>query len=160
MPTTATGNFAATLYNLETLVCGSSTFQTAVGAADAAAARAFVYWLASSPPSADTTKPWVWLKLKESWEARAESSGGGGFWHRMPLMLFVQRPDATGDLSDVKERQIKFWNFVGSFIADMEALAKTSGYLWVTGFTLVDHVLSDPKESYAYQQAMFDVQVY
>ena len=160
MPTTATGNFAATLYNLETLVCSSATFRTAVSAADVAAARSYVFWLASVPPDANTTKPWAWIKLKEGWEASAESSGGGGFWHRMPLSLFIQRPDLTADLTDVKERQIKFWNFIGAVVSEMEALAKTSSYLWVTSISLSDHMLSDPKEAYAYQQAIFDVKVF
>lgn len=157
MPTTPTGNFALTLYNLATLVASSATFRATVAAADVAAARAYVYWLGDTAP-ADTTPAYAAIRLQEGWQASMEQSGGGAHWHTMPLRLFFQRRDDAND--DATERQIKFWNWIGAVVAEMEALSKTAGYLYVTSFRLSGHKLSDPTEQGAvYQQCTFDVQV-
>ena len=69
MSTTATGNFALTVSNLETLLCNSATWQSLCGVVSADAARAFVYWLGAGPtrPSADAppTRPFAWIRLKD-----------------------------------------------------------------------------------------------
>lgn len=156
MPTTPTGNFALTLDNLKTLVASSSTFQATVGAATATAARDHVYDL-GAPAPADTTAAYAAIRLVEGWQSSMDQSGGGSSWHSMPLRLFFQRADDDED--NATERAVKFWNWVGAVIAEMEALAKTAGYLYVTGLRLSGHKISDPAESAVYQQCTFDVQV-
>lgn len=158
MPTTTpTGNFAATLYNLETLICSSATFRTAVGASTVDGARARVYWLADLPGD-DAARPFAWIQLGQGWEAKTDASGPAGFWHTMQLRVMFEREDDQADTK--KERQIKFWNFVGAVIGEMEAVAKGSGQLWVTAFTLADHSISAEQEKDLYQQAVFDVKVF
>lgn len=155
MPTTATGPFAGPLWNLQELICASAAFRTQVAAADATAARAYVYWLDGSP--ADNVTSWAWIKLKEGWQG--EFKGEGAFWNTMPLQVLFQRPDVKED--DVKERQIKFWNWIGSVVAQMQALAGTGTYLNVTRFNLSDHTMADPQDNQGlFQQAFFDVQVF
>lgn len=156
MSTTPTGNFALTLFNLATLVCSSATFRATVGAADVAAARAFVYSLGAVAP-ADTIAAYASLRIAEGWQSSMDQSGGGAHWHRMPLRLFFQRADAADD--DAAERQVKFWNWIGAVVAEMEALAKTEGYLYVTELRLSGYKISDPAEESPYQQCTFDVQV-
>lgn len=159
MPTTATGNFALPVYNLEMLICNSAAFRTEVGAADAEAARASVLWLGDSEPPDEGSETFAWIRLKEGWASQMDASGGGAHWHRMPLEIMFERPDAAGD--DAKERQIKFWNWIGTVISEMEALAKTAGYLWVTGLTLQRYVVGEPQPGKSpFQQAVFDVQVF
>ena len=155
MPTTATGPFAGPLYNLQELICASAAFRTQVGAASAAAARAYVYWLDGNPAANVTS--WAWIKLREGWQG--EFKGEGAFWNVMPLQIVFQRPDVKTD--DEKERQIKFWNWIGTVIAEMQALAGTGTYLNVSSFTLNDHTLADPRDDAGlFQQALFDVRVF
>lgn len=159
MPTTATGNFAAVVYNLETLICNSAAFRTEVGAADVAEARDSVYWLGESAPPDEGTETMAWIRLKENWQASMDASGGGAHWHQMPLEIMFERPDVEAD--DAKERQIKFWNWIGSVISQMEAVAKTGGYLWVSRLTLARHSVGEPQQGKSpFQQAVFDVQVF
>lgn len=167
MSTTPTGNYALTLYNLETLLCSSATWQTLCGVATAEAARDFVVWTGAEPPAA---RPWAWLRLKEGAASRMESSGGGADWHSMPLEMLIEIDDAAPgagvderQAAYSKERQIVFLNRIGAIVSEMEALSKTGGYLWVTSMTMTSHLLSDPQESATmgrFQQARFDVQVF
>lgn len=159
MPTTATWNFALTVYNLETLICNSAAFRTEVSAATVDAARASVHWMGSTTAPEPGESAFAWIRLKEGWTSSMDASGGGAHWHEMPLELLFERPDDVAD--DAKERQIKFWNWIGTVVSQMEALAKTSGYLWVTKMTLSRHVQHEPDaEGKPYQQAVFDVQVF
>lgn len=172
MSTTPTGNFALTLRNLETLLCSSTTWQTACGVATVDAARDYVFWTGAQPVTSGgiPRRPLAWLRLKEGASSQMQSSGGGAEWHQIPLEMLIEladtAPDSGTDEHDpayAKERQIVFLNKLGAIVAEMEALAKTAGYLWVTGFVLSRHSLSDPQESATmgiYQQALLDVQVF
>jgi hypothetical protein len=162
MPTTPTGNFALVIKNLETLICSSTTFQTGVGVATVDAARDKVYWLGDDNAVPDEgASTFAWIRLREGWTAQMDASGGGAHWHQMPLEVMFERPDADADATDAKERQIKFWNWIGAVIAEMEALAKTGGYLWVTRLNLSRHTVGEPQPGKpSYQQAVFEVQVF
>lgn len=154
--TTATGNLSATLYNLETLLASSATFRTGAGAADVAAARSFIHWLADAPPANQSV--WAWIKTKEGWKADSQGSGNS-FWVTMPLQILVQRADDDEDTA--KERQIKFLNWLGAVVSEMLALAGTGGYLHVTSLTISNTMLSDDHDPDGpYQQAMLDVQIF
>jgi len=173
MPTTATGNFALVVQNLETLLVNSTTWQTLCGAASADAARANVYWLGAAPTRADDdppTRPMAWIKMGDGWTAEMEHSGGGANYHRFGLELLIElddtEPGAGTGLDDkdfAKERIVIFLNQLGLIIAEMEALAKTDGYLHVSQIRMTSHSISDYQEKETeglYQQAVFQIQVW
>lgn len=162
MTTAATGNFALTLENLEILIAASATFQTACGitegdtAAKLAAARTRVYWPGQNLDA--TQRPFAWIKLNEGWEATNEDTGGAGFVPKMPLQILFEREADKND--DPKERMVKFLNFLGAVIQEMQALAKTDGYLYVTSFVVTGYYQSDPDENECYDQAQVEVRVF
>lgn len=156
MSTTPTGNIALTLANLETLLASSATFRTSVAAADVAAAKAFIFWLADAPASSIRT--FGWIKTKDGWRAESQS-GSNNFWKTMPLQILLQRADAEAD--GPKERQVKFLNWLGAVVDEMLALAGTSSYLHVTSLTIANTMMSDDNDEQApYQQALVDVQIF
>ena len=79
MPTTATGNFALTVQNLETLLCKSATWRTLCGAASVDAARAYVFWTGAEPTASGSLprRPLAWIRLKEGASSLMQASGGG-----------------------------------------------------------------------------------
>lgn len=171
MPVTATGDISKTLENLEILVAASSTFQTAVGADDATAARAFVFWPGMDPrilPGEDAaTYPWefdtfpdvyAWVQISDGAEWLGQDAGPDNFYPSLPLRLvLVQATDAT---EGVRDQVVRFGNFVGSVVADMQALAKSGSYLQVTRFGLEMLQRSDPSEDDRYMEARITVQVW
>src|SRR5262245_42283977 len=92
MPTNPTGNLAATLQNLETLVASSTTFQASVGAADTTAARDSIFWTGSKDPTS-AERPFAWITLQPGWQAASDASGPGGFWRTMPLRILFEKDD-------------------------------------------------------------------
>lgn len=162
MTTTATGNFALTLENLEILIASSASFQAACGITegDAAtkqtAARERVYWPGQNLDAAK--RPFAWIKLNEGWEATNEDTGGAGFVPKMPLQILFERDADKKDAP--KERMVKFLNFLGAVIDEMQVLAKTDGYLYVTSFVVTGYYQSDPSEKECYDQAQVEVRVF
>jgi hypothetical protein len=164
MTIAATGNFALTLQNLEILVASSAAFQREVGATgDAAAkllaARARVYMPRHKFPDEESEieRPFAWIKWKTGWEGVGEDSGGNGFYHKMPLSLMLEK--RISNELDEKDSEIDLLNWIGEVVADMESLAKTEGYLYVTAFVMEEYLVSDETENCKYGQAMFEVRV-
>jgi len=156
--TTPTGNFALTLYNLETLIAESSTFRTSVGASSTEEARARIHWPGYDFPNPSAIqRPFAWIRLDTGHEAVSEHTGGGGFSHHMPLEILFE---ASYDVTDTaKEAEIKFWNWVGGILSDMETLANDDTHLMVHTFVLREIARSDPKEDDRYFQAIVAVEV-
>lgn len=163
MATAPTGEFSLLLANLTTLIAKSASFRTGCGittgteAAKQAAAEARVYWPGHALPD-PAVRPFAWIRLGDGGEFVGDDTGGAGFYPRMRLRVLFEKDASTDD--EAKERHVKFWNWVGAVVAEMQALAKTAGYLEVTGMTLTDAVMSDPREKEAFDQAEFELRIF
>ena len=173
MTTTPTGNISLTLANLETMIASSETFRTACEAADVDSAKKFIYWPETDPESeADRAEKtfvlvedrWSFpdcyaiIRLGDGFTERSEDSGGDGFMPEIPLEFLLVK-NTNPDVS-ARERQIVFENFAHAVIADIKALAKTEGYLWITQIAVKSIVMSDPEEADSYAEAAVEVRVW
>jgi hypothetical protein len=158
---TPTSDLALLVANLETLIASSVTFQAAClisgddPAANVTAARAFIAWLGEAAP---VKRPFAWIKLKLPATFTGEHSGGGGFWPDFELLVLLELDAVAADT--LKDRQIRWLNFIGGVIKDLGLLAKTAGMLWATRFTLAESMMQDPKEAASYNQATLEVKVW
>lgn len=158
MPTTATGPYAATLYNLESLLAASATFKTDIGVGTTEAqARARIYW-PGQPEPATIVRPFAVIRLRDGMALTFNHSGAGGGYPTFPLFILLERAYDPAD--NVKERMIKFLNWVGAIVTDMNAVARTAGYLEVTEFSLSNWQLSDTQEDGLYLQATIELKVF
>lgn len=170
----ASGNFALALKNLETLIAGSAVFQAMTETADADAARQYIYWPGSDPAVAEERevkrfiftstqtfcrRPDVYAQIEmgDGWTAEGEDTGGAGFYHRIPLRMILSLNQDKDQSAEA--RQVEFLNFAGGVIADMEALAKTEGYLMVTSISMDELTMNDPYEHETYCEAAFTLGV-
>jgi len=138
---TPTGIISLPLHYLRLTVAGSSSFQTWVGAEDAAGALAYVFgeeveW-GSDTAAADKLGPFAYVAWAENWARERYGVGDHNlFAQRGDLTLAFRAPIAAAyqnaqDGSDYTglDAATAFGNTVGAIIAEMEVLAGTAGYL-------------------------------
>lgn len=125
MPTTPTGFISQPMKLMEDLICASATFRTEVGAANAAAAAAFVFWDEAFP---DNDRPWALITDNNRTSNRESTTG----WLSEGVIV-VQFEFATtfvGDDQDNENAKI-FRNKMGAIEAEMKAavIATPSNYV-------------------------------
>jgi hypothetical protein len=127
--TAPTNLYALPLLYLRDGLTNSSAFRTAVGAANAAAAEAYVHYFAAP---GETTAPFAVVDLGGPFEAQAGGAGGstefavtGELW--MTIVLGVTASDSES------EQDIKAANTLGGIIADLLTSAGEAGRLEITG---------------------------
>lgn len=129
---TPSGNISLVYDNAINLVAGSATFRTQVGAADAAAAKAFIY-LDRADDDFDRTK-WVCVvEQAPGWKYEWKGGGSRNYFSMDPSINFIFQAPITDNLSRMDARY-EFTNPMGAIIDEMAALAGTAGYFNVTGW--------------------------
>lgn len=127
---TPTSIVSLPLQYLKATIAASAAFQGLVGAANEAAAMAFVHIVSVpgtvSPPYA------VVDVMTGTWEARA--GGTRKFFEQFGTLEFQLRA-AISDSSDAEQgnEAVDFLNTAGEILEDMLQLAGTPGYLAITG---------------------------
>lgn len=157
MPTAATGQFSKAHYNLESLVVASASFRNEIATGTTVAdARNRVYWPGAALPA--NTFPRALIRLREGMSLAFQHSGAGGGYPNFPLLILLERKAVATD--DHKERILKFLNWVGAVVAEMNQVARTPGYLEVTEIALASIMQSDPNEEECYDQAALELKVF
>lgn len=132
------GPLSLPLKNLQTLVSNSSTFQTWVGAADAATAAARIY-LVGEDKSA-TTRPFAVVHHLDPAEFNREAQAGGAvqcFVESGAVGLIFEDDVGAAYAADHADAEMEFTNIVGAVISEMEDLAGSGAYLNVTRFGVI-----------------------
>lgn len=119
------------LGNLRDLLQDCVSFQTWVGALDAASAAANIYLVALSEPVADK-RPFALIAQREP--AVVESlaiAGGAGqqFNDNGQLELLFEATVDPADAGDHAAAELRFTNAVGAIVDEMKSLAGTDGYV-------------------------------
>ena len=135
MAVVASGWLSLALENLRTLLAACPSFQTWVGAADAAAAKARIHRVSKAGP----TRPFA---LVDQWtDASATAFAGGAgesFTHSGSQILRFEGEVSEQDSDEPADAFYTFWNAVGAIILEMEQLSGTDGYLVVRSIMLED----------------------
>jgi len=130
---TPSGHLSLPLKYLRDTVAASSTFQGGVGAANAEEAAEKVYYVAVSGPEAD----FAVVDWEANYARRAEAGGSRNWFEGEGDLVLVLRAAVSSE-DDAGTAAIKFQNWVGGVLADMEELAGTAGYLDIRAFELMD----------------------
>ena len=151
MAVAPTGSLSKPLYNLQTLIASSATFQTWVGAtgdaeAKLAAARARIYLAAK--PGGSAVRPFAVVGQGDEREWPGLAGGARNhFGDSGSLLVSFEADVAEEDQDDDADAEMAFLNPVGGVIDDILQLSASGGYLAVTGITLSDGPgRSDPRE--------------
>ena len=124
-----TGQLGKAAVNLKNLLAESSTFQTAVGAGDAAAAKALIFIGEYFPDPGDgITRPFALISRNDD---RSESIGSSGFGFSGILVLSFEREISAQyqDDDQADNAEIEFLNFIDSCVEDCQGLSNQPGYL-------------------------------
>jgi hypothetical protein len=132
------GGYTLARNNLRASLAASTTFQTWVGAASAAAALASIHLSALPPPAAGAEQysavEWAaYLPLAIIYPARYHSDydSDTGYADSGVLVIHLLGEVATAKHNLPGEAGRDFDNVVGGIIADLKALANQAGYLTV-----------------------------
>ena len=128
---------------LRTTIANSATFQTLVGAGDAATALASIYHEALPPPAGNATEPALaelqcyrpvacgWTNEEEGGciKSLQSISTRSDFREAGQLFAFSEEDVPIGIANDPSEVDLQFKNTVGQIIDDVCLLAGQAGYL-------------------------------
>lgn len=131
---------------LKTLLSESSSWRTWTGAADAAAALAFIH-LIRRPAAA--TRPFALIDWGGSFRSYGRASGAGTHFQREgDLILIVEDDVDPTEVADANaaDAEYSFRNNLGALIADIEDLAAVDTKLDVTGIDVLNVSRSHPDE--------------
>lgn len=123
MAVTATGALANTMQKLEDLVANSSTFQTAVGAATAAAAKEFIHYPFYLVDKVDFRRPFSVIERPEGQgliydgDVRLNKNNKSG-----SLVLALYKPNTGLNIKDDSDTQSNYAEAVLDDIADAEGI--------------------------------------
>lgn len=131
MPITPTGIYAGAMATLRTMLSNSASFQTEVGADDAAEALAFIYQVRIDDPTQD-----CFIILGFGPVSRQIVSRGARnyFTGNGQLNMKLIREVKDSEKADYSDTFVAFGNLIGGILADVEALSGTGGNLNITGF--------------------------
>lgn len=147
MPVTPTGPFAlAVNYAMQTLAA-SATFQALVGAANQAAALAFIEWGETDEHNVAQAMPRAYIDVagENDWEKVSDT----GFLAngRLEMVLEIPTPALYQGAANRRDARVWFYNNLGGILADMQALAGQAGYLNIIKFDEQNTGRADPKEN-------------
>lgn len=125
MAQTPSGIMSLPLAHLQTLIAASATFQSWVGAADAAAAKNSIHLI--NVPDTVLTRPFALIGFGEKWKAQKTAE----FFHdkRGELFLVFEADVAEIDQASEADAVFAFMNQVGAVISHMLSMAGNNGYL-------------------------------
>lgn len=133
----AAGNFRDCIDAGRTLLAGSATFQTLVGAADAAAALALINRDVRKPKTGGDDGDELTFPLARVWaDDYSRKNAAIGTWPTggtLRLMIVAEAPDAYDDDPDWGEAWMS--NVLGGIVDDMTSLVATGGYLYAREIT-------------------------
>lgn len=121
MPVTSDSYEAKVIDYVAAMVAASATFQTLTGAANAAAARAFVI---ETEKGSAQAKPYA---LVHSEQFADERLAHGVYGHRGEVIVVIHTTNTGSDSAPEVHRRLR--NTAGSIKAEMLALVGTTGYL-------------------------------
>ena len=133
---TASGVLSLPLENMRTILAASANFQTWVGAASAAAAKASIYIAAAGSVSDNRPFAGVWYQVPLDWNS--STYGGGDRTHLYAsgtLLLWFEASVATANQASSEYAEYAFLNDVSAFISDISLLSGSDGYLNITAIT-------------------------
>lgn len=125
MPLTYAGYLSKPLKLLQDLICASATFRTAVGAANATAATAFVFWDEAFPSD---SRPWVVIAEGD----RSSVMTSVGSWEdEGQLVALFEFPAEFDGQHQTNEGPVGFRNQIEAIESEMKAAirANASTYL-------------------------------
>jgi hypothetical protein len=125
MTVTATGVISVPLSALRTMVSQSATFQTWVGAANAAAALASIHMVGLA--EADVARPFALVTLGDNW--RRTYAGTNRFTMNGELFLVLEGEVDAANVDDFADAEFEFTNTVGGIIEDLEALSESEALI-------------------------------
>lgn len=158
MPTTPTGPYALAMSYLEDLIVESATFRNSIATGTSKTdARARVYW-PGTPEPAPTIWPFAVIRNAEGQSLSFNHSGAGGGYPNYPLTIMLENAASASDTP--KERLVKFLNWVGAIVKEMNAVARTPGFLEVTEFVLASWSIAGNEENKVYDQAVLELKVF
>jgi len=135
MALAATGPLGLPLYNLQTILANSASFQTWIGATGTApekvvAARARIYM--GAVPGASLTRPCAVINLGDDWVAEATSGGARNHFNTTGSSFLAFEGEVSEAYEDdCGEALLEFVNAAGAAISDIETLAGSGAYLVV-----------------------------
>ena len=134
MAVAASGVMSLPLENLRTLVANSSYFQTWVSAADAAAACAHIYRVATDPPLA-AKRPFATVRHCEPAEFAFDAATGADSG---AVELWFEAAIAAGNQDDHADAEFAFTNVISMILSDIVTLSHQGGYMVVREIECLD----------------------
>ncbi|MHC4253761.1 MAG: hypothetical protein ACYS9X_31995 [Planctomycetota bacterium] len=134
MAETASGAVSLPLENGRTLLAGSARFRTLVGAADAAAAKAYIH---IAPVAGATWQRPRALITHSGLDHELVARGlGNGFAEEGELTIVIEADisEAYRDEGQEENAYLEFTNALGAIITEMRTLAGTQTYLDAQAF--------------------------
>jgi len=130
MPVTASGMLSLPVANLRTLLSTVTSFQTWVGAVDAAEALLRIHEIEVAQDS--LTRPFAVVDDGEEWTS-ARLDGGGAFRTEGALVLLLEEDVAVANQASERDAQYAFTNAGGAILEELWSLSGAGGTLHVTG---------------------------
>lgn len=142
MAVTPSNGLSLVLSRAQALIAASSTFQTWVGAASAAAALARVHLVTGG--DGVPTRPFAAVSWRPQGYTLEAVSGGSGHVYQESgaVEVLFENAVGTGNSAD-SDAALEHTNATGGIVEDLAGLAGSNGYLNVTQF----HLLSGPMRS-------------
>ena len=137
---TPTSGAAKSSDALRTLIANSATFQTAVGADDAAEAAAAIHIAAYTPDDPDDgwSRPFALIHRSTGGTARAVRTCAATAGGELKVLFEKEISEAYRDDDQADNAQLEMENFVGDVIDECLALAASPGYLFVREMDITD----------------------
>jgi len=160
---TRRGDLAAALTGLENLLAASETFQAATGAADATAAKAFIYWPGMKPYTETEGEGEQSVRTWPACFAVVRIAEGAGIAvpecvASVPLQAYLQLRTPENLRDDPKAEAVAFLEFVGKVMQDLAEQSYGTGTLAVRRITVGDVQKNDETEAEEYMDVRLDIE--
>ena len=134
MVTTPSGAFSLPLKYLALTIAGSSTFRTAVGAANPTAALSSIHYF--SVDNANITRPMAVIGWDSAYTLDSEYGGTRNFFDLSGSLFMIYQQAVTG--STEADSVFNFTNVIGAITSEMCVLAGQAGYLDIVNMSLME----------------------
>ena len=135
MAVTPSGPLSLPLDNLRTLLANCPSFQTWVGAADAAEALAAISLVAVE--TVERPLAIVMQAPGRGWASRQNAGGAANWFSQSGTLLILFEDDVEAEAIE-PDAELTFTNLVGAIISEMQDLAGSGGHLNVTSIAIKD----------------------
>jgi hypothetical protein len=122
---------------MKSLIAASSTFQTMVGAASAAAAKASIY-LGAYTPAGAIARPFALVSSVSA--DRFSKTGLSGWVENGSFKILIERDIAAGYQPDDRQNdaELEFRNLIGKLLEEIADLSCQPGYLVLRSIEITD----------------------